>query len=121
MEIKRTQLVPRGMQQDLSISKFNPEFSYENRNIRITAREDSSLLSITNERGNKVLQFKKAKPTNKITAEYLKDEYKWVFRSNSPVYTDVNIISRWEPNPNTPLLVTTETTLPAGKSEVYAV
>lgn len=121
MEIKRTQLVPRGMQQDLSISKFNPEFSYENRNIRITAREDSSLLSITNERGNKVLQFKKAKPTNKITAEYLKDEYKWVFRSNSPVYTDVNIISRWEPNPNTPLLVTTKTTLPAGKSEVYAV
>lgn len=120
MEIKRTQLVPRGMQQDLSISKFNPEFSYENRNIRITAREDSSLLSITNERGNKVLQFKKAKPTNKITAEYLKDEYKWVFRSNSPVYTDVNIISRWEPNPNTPLLVTTKTTLPAGKSEVYA-
>ena len=57
MEIKRTQLVPRGMQQDLSISKFNPEFSYENRNIRITAREDSSLLSITNERGNKIIEF----------------------------------------------------------------
>lgn len=57
MEIKRTQLVVRGMQQDLSISKFNPEFSYENRNIRITAREDSSLLSITNERGNKIIEF----------------------------------------------------------------
>lgn len=53
MEIKRTQLQPKGMSQDLSISKFNPEFSYENRNIRITSREDSSLLSITNERGNK--------------------------------------------------------------------
>lgn len=63
MEIKRTQLVPRGMQQDLSISKFNPEFSYENRNIRITAREDSSLLSITNERGNKIIEFTDAEDT----------------------------------------------------------
>ena len=51
MEIKQTQLIPRGMAQDLSISKFNPDFAYENRNIRITAREDSALLSITNERG----------------------------------------------------------------------
>lgn len=57
MEIKRTQLQPKGMSQDLSISKFNPEFSYENRNIRITSREDSSLLSITNERGNKNTQI----------------------------------------------------------------
>lgn len=52
MEIKKSRLQPRGMSQDLVISKFNPEFSYENRNIRITAREDTSLLSITNERGN---------------------------------------------------------------------
>lgn len=53
MEIRKTRLQPKGMNQDLAISKFTPEFSYENRNIRITAREDSSLLSITNERGNK--------------------------------------------------------------------
>ena len=51
MEIKQIQLIPKGMNQDLSISKFNPEFSYENRNIRITAQNDDSLLSIQNEKG----------------------------------------------------------------------
>ena len=51
MEIKQIQLIPKGMNQDLSISKFSPEFSYENRNIRITAQNDDSLLSIQNEKG----------------------------------------------------------------------
>jgi len=52
MEIKQVQLIPKGMNQDLSISKFNPEFSYENRNIRVTAREGDTLLTISNEKGN---------------------------------------------------------------------
>lgn len=78
MEIKRTQLVVRGMQQDLSISKFNPEFSYENRNIRITAREDSSLLSVTNERGNKKFTKFSSKAVDRrddviLTASYFKN------------------------------------------------
>ena len=79
MEIKRTQLVVRGMQQDLSISKFNPEFSYENRNIRITAREDSSLLSVTNERGNKKFTKFSSKAVDGrddviLTASYFKND-----------------------------------------------
>lgn len=46
----------KGMQRDLSVSKFNPEYAYENYNIRITSRGNKgSLLSVTNERGTKVI------------------------------------------------------------------
>lgn len=55
MEIKATQLIPRGMNQDLSISKFTPELSYENKNIRITPRDNNSLLSIETEKGNSLI------------------------------------------------------------------
>lgn len=51
--IDSQEFVVKGMQRDLSVSKFNPEFAFENMNIRITAREDNTLLSITNEKGNK--------------------------------------------------------------------
>jgi len=49
---KIAQFVIKGMQRDLSASKFNPDYAYENMNIRITAREGKNLLSITNEKGN---------------------------------------------------------------------
>lgn len=52
---KAVQYITRGMQRDLSLSKFNPEFSFENMNIRITSREHGTLLSLSNERGNKEL------------------------------------------------------------------
>ena len=42
----------KGMQRDLSKSKFSPEFVFEAMNIRLTAREDNTLLSVTNEKGN---------------------------------------------------------------------
>mgnify|MGYP001244516932 CR=1 FL=1 len=41
----------------MSVSKFNPNFAYENMNIRITAREESTLLTITNEKGNALVEF----------------------------------------------------------------
>lgn len=44
-----------GMQRDLTVSKFKPEFAFEAENIRITARDNSTLLSVTNERGNNVI------------------------------------------------------------------
>ena len=50
--IKKANYKIRGMQRDFSESSFNPEFSFENKNIRITAREDNTLLSIVNEKGN---------------------------------------------------------------------
>ena len=42
----------RGMQRDLSVSAFNSQYSYENKNIRIMSTDDNTLLSISNEKGN---------------------------------------------------------------------
>lgn len=41
-----------GMLRDRSISKVDNQFAFENHNIRITARDKDTLLSVTNERGN---------------------------------------------------------------------
>jgi len=41
------------MNRDLSVSKAGQSSAYENRNIRIEARDGDTLLSVTNERGNK--------------------------------------------------------------------
>ena len=40
----------RGMNQDISVSKATNEFAFENYNIRITAVNDNTLLSVTNEK-----------------------------------------------------------------------
>lgn len=50
---KQVQYIIKGMQRDPSVSKATSEFSFENMNIRITAREENTLLSVTNEKGNK--------------------------------------------------------------------
>ena len=59
--IKSSVHVIKGMQRDLTVSKFNPEFAFDAQNIRITARENNSLLSITNEKGNKPIKDKEEK------------------------------------------------------------
>lgn len=41
----------KGMNQDLSVSAFNPEFSYENMNLRLATNENNTLLSWVNEKG----------------------------------------------------------------------
>lgn len=48
----------KGMQRDLTVSKFNPEFAFDAQNIRITARDNNTLLSVTNEKGNKEITLK---------------------------------------------------------------
>lgn len=50
---KQIQFKVKGMQRDLSASAFNPEYAYENKNIRIMPTDESTLLSIINEKGNK--------------------------------------------------------------------
>lgn len=50
--IKQDVHIIKGINNDLSVSKSSNEFAFDAYNIRITAREDSSLLSITNEKGN---------------------------------------------------------------------
>ena len=50
---KQIQHIPqKGMNKDLSISKFTPEFTYDNYNIRFNSNEDNSLFTMTNEKGN---------------------------------------------------------------------
>lgn len=41
----------KGMNQDLSVSAFNPEFSFENMNLRLSTNENNTLMSWVNERG----------------------------------------------------------------------
>lgn len=56
MTPKATSHVIQGMQKDTSKSKLSKEFAFDAKNIRITAREDNTLLTITNEKGNKQLK-----------------------------------------------------------------
>lgn len=58
MEQKIATFQNKGMTRDLSISKVNNEFAYENFNIRISPRNHDTLLSVTNERGNVAIQLK---------------------------------------------------------------
>ena len=41
----------KGMNQDLSVSAFNPEFAFENFNLRLSTNESNTLMSWVNERG----------------------------------------------------------------------
>lgn len=50
---KIDQHIFQGMQRDLSISKQKAQFFWDANNIRLTAREGDTLMSVTNERGSK--------------------------------------------------------------------
>lgn len=67
MKPKIATLLNKGMTRDLSISKVNNELAYENFNVRIIARDHDTLLSVTNERGNKEIELK-GQPFTKGTA-----------------------------------------------------
>ena len=73
MEQKIASFQNKGMTRDLSISKANNEFAYENFNVRIIARDHDTLLSVTNERGNREIELK-GQPFIKSTA-YTIDYY----------------------------------------------
>ena len=51
--IKSIVFKTKGMQRDLSASAFNSEYSYENKNVRVMPTDESTLLSLINEKGNK--------------------------------------------------------------------
>ena len=46
----------KGMNQDLSVSAFNPEFAFENMNLRLSTNENNTLMSWVTERGTKLLE-----------------------------------------------------------------
>lgn len=52
MAQRLAQFLNKGMTRDISISKANNEFAFENFNIRLTARDKETLLTATNEKGN---------------------------------------------------------------------
>lgn len=58
MEHKVQSFSIKGMQRDLAISRFSPEFAFENMNIRITSRDHETLMAVTNEKGNKKVIIK---------------------------------------------------------------
>lgn len=53
MEPAAVEFQNKGMYQDLSISKSSNEYAFENYNIRIGATQDTTMLSVTNEKGSK--------------------------------------------------------------------
>lgn len=54
----------KGMTRDSSRSKFSPEYSYENKNIRIVSHGDGTLMSVTNQKGqSKITINDKGNPT----------------------------------------------------------
>ena len=55
---KNVSFKTKGMQRDLSVSAFNSEYSYENKNMRITVTDDNTLLSLVNEKGTKEVTMK---------------------------------------------------------------
>lgn len=57
MQVQNEPHIFKGLQRDLSISKYDASFLYDAQNIRLTAREEDTLLSITNERGPRDLNL----------------------------------------------------------------
>lgn len=51
MARKQTAWKTKGMNRDLSVSAFNPEFAFDNRNLRLATNEGNTTMSWVNERG----------------------------------------------------------------------
>ena len=58
MAKKITDFKTRGMNRDLSVSAFNPEFSFENHNLRLSTNDGNTLMSWVNEKGTEELTFR---------------------------------------------------------------
>ena len=58
--------VIKGMRQDISPSKANPEYIFDARNIRLTARGNDTLLSISNEQGSKNIYAPDSTPQHSV-------------------------------------------------------
>lgn len=71
-----------GLQRDLDISKHPVNYLYDAFNIRITAREEDTLLSITNERGPKQLFTGENKVKGKYLGSCMLNQYLIIFSTN---------------------------------------
>ena len=59
MAKKQSAFKTKGMNRDLSVSAFNPEFSFENKNLRLSTNDDNTTMSWVNERGTLPLDLYK--------------------------------------------------------------
>ena len=66
MQRKRSIHIPKGMTKDVSDSKLGSEYYIDALNIRLTAHDDNTLMSITNAKGNKQITLDSA-----ISGSYL--------------------------------------------------
>lgn len=65
----------KGMNRDLSVSAFSPEFSFENMNLRLSTNEHNTTLSWVNEKG-----------TRKLSVNI--DENPWIHIADNKIYRD---------------------------------
>lgn len=92
----------KGMQRDLSASSFNSEYAYENKNIRIMPTDESTLLSMINEKGNKAAYIYGIGSNLKGTpiGQVLVNNELVVFTSGDKSVLDINNISASEQDVN---------------------
>ena len=74
----------KGMNRDLSVSAFNPEFAFENMNLRLSTNEGNTLMSWVNEKGTKLITpttyeywYNNQEPTTKFSFIDPNDTYGW--------------------------------------------
>lgn len=96
MEAQLAEFRNKGMMQDASISKSSNEFAFKNVNIRITAVNDNTLFSVTNEKGSEGVDIKKTEVAipNKITfveEAHIDQDISWRAVSQYPVASDIEI------------------------------
>lgn len=83
MESKVVQFIPKGMNRDISKSKLSNNYMYDAMNIRITAREHSTALSITNEKGNKEVTITPTQIEGQYIGSAILNNYVVIFTTNS--------------------------------------
>ena len=88
MELKEHSYKIKGMNMDLSNSIFSPEFSWKNKNIRLSVRGSNDTLLVSNERGNKVLSVNEYfRDPSGITFNYTPELTSYVEARSEAVYT----------------------------------
>ena len=66
MQLDAMQFKIRGMQRDITESSFSSEFAYENMNMSLISRDSNTLLALSTEKGNKIVDISDV-DDNKIT------------------------------------------------------
>lgn len=74
----------KGMNRDMSVSAFNPEFAFENHNLRLATNEGNTMLSWVNEKGTKEMKLH-----IDLTPNQTKDKIYSTFIQGTPIGTAV--------------------------------